>query len=77
MFFCIIEGFFLCSLEGANVYTVIAACDEYAYRIPNPKHMPKYTLAKVPHTQDKTHTTEQLHRALLLPLPPYKKLGCH
>ena len=28
-------------------------CDEYAYRIPNPKHTPKYTRAKVPHTQDK------------------------
>ncbi len=23
-------------------------CDEYANRIPNPKHMPKYTKAKVP-----------------------------
>ena len=29
--------------------------DEYAYYIPNPEHMPKYTKAKVPHTQDK-HT---------------------
>ena len=28
---------------------------EYAYRIPNPKHTPKYTKAKVLHTQDK-HT---------------------
>ncbi len=26
--------------------------DEYAYRISNPKHMPKYTKAKVPYTQD-------------------------
>ena len=43
--------------------------DKYAYRIPNPKHTPKYTKAKVPHTQDK-HTAEQLGRALLL---PYKK----
>ena len=29
--------------------------DEYAYGIPNPEHMPKYTKAKVPPTQDK-HT---------------------
>ncbi len=27
--------------------------DEYAYRIPNPKHMPKYTQAKVLYTPDK------------------------
>ncbi len=31
--------------------------DEYAYGIPNPKHMPKYTKAKVTCTQDKhTHS---------------------
>ncbi len=29
--------------------------DEYANCIPNPKHMPKYTKAKVLHTKDK-HT---------------------
>ena len=27
--------------------------DEYANRIPNPKHIPKYTKVKVLHTQDK------------------------
>ncbi len=27
--------------------------DEYTYRIPNPKHTPKYTKAKVLQTQDK------------------------
>ena len=40
------------------------------YRIPNPKHMPKYTKAKVLHTEDKHPSAEQLCRALLL---PYKK----
>ncbi len=29
--------------------------DQFAYRIPNPKHTHKYTKVKVPHTQDK-HT---------------------
>ncbi len=29
--------------------------DQYAYRVPNPKHMPKYTKAKVLCTQDKQH----------------------
>ena len=31
--------------------------DEYAYRIPNPEHAPKYTKAKVMRTQDKQHTS--------------------
>ena len=29
--------------------------DEYANRIPNPKHNPRYTKVKVLHTQDKQH----------------------
>ncbi len=40
--------------------------DEYANRIPNPKHTPKYTKAKVPRTQDKHMSAEQLRRAPLL-----------
>ncbi len=31
--------------------------DEYAYRISNPKHRPKYTKAKVLHAQDKQHVS--------------------
>ncbi len=50
--------------------------DKYANRIPNPKHMPKYTKAKVLGTQDKQPSAKQLCRAkLLLPLP-YKKPCC-
>ncbi len=33
--------------------------DEYANRLPNPKHMPKYTKVKVLHTQDKHASAEQ------------------
>ncbi len=40
--------------------------DEYANHIPNPKHMPKYTKAKVPGTQDK-HTQ----------LSSFSELCCH
>ena len=51
--------------------------DEYANRIPNPKHMPKYTKAKVSRIQDKHTSAKQLCGAtLLLPLP-YKKPCCH
>ena len=32
---------------------VLASSDEYANRIPNPEHTPKYTKVKVPCTQDK------------------------
>ena len=47
--------------------------DEYADRIPNPKHTPKYTEAKVPHIQDKhAQLTSFAELMLLLPLP-YKK----
>ncbi len=34
---------------GDNASTALKIrqhCDEYTYRIPNPKHMPKYTKAK-------------------------------
>ncbi len=41
--------------EKRVLVSVQAMCDEYAYCIPNPKHTPKYTKAKVPCTQDK-HT---------------------
>ena len=34
--------------------------DEYANRIPNPKHTPKYTKAKVLHTEDKHSSAEYL-----------------
>ncbi len=34
-------------------FTAAVLSDEYTNCIPNPKHMPKYTKAKVPHTQDK------------------------
>ena len=44
----------------------LASCDEYANRIPNPKHTPKCTEAKVPHTQDK-HTQ----------LSSFAELHCH
>ena len=50
--------------------------DEYANRIPNPKHTPKYTKAEVLRTQDKHPSAEQLRRALLLLLLPYKKPCC-
>ena len=32
---------------------LVCRIDEYVYRIPNPKHTPKYTKAKVPPFQDK------------------------
>ena len=55
----------------------IEQLDQYANRIPNPKHTPKYTKAKVLHTQDKHVSAEQLCRATL-PLPlPYKKPCCY
>ena len=60
----------------SQIFGRIALSDEYANGIPNPKHMPKYTKAKVPHTQDKHTSAEQLCRALLLLLPPYKKPCC-
>ncbi len=34
-------------------HSTTVSSDEYAYCIPNPKHTPKYTKAKVPHTQYK------------------------
>ena len=46
--------------------------DEYVYRIPNPKDMPKYTKAKVWHTQDK-HT--QLNSFIELCCYPIKSLA--
>ncbi len=46
--------------------------DEYAYHIPNPKHMPKYTKAKVPYPQDK-HT--QLLSFAVLHYYPIKSLA--
>ena len=46
--------------------------DEYANRTPNTKHTPKYTKAKVLSTQDK-QSTEQLRRAMLQLLLPYKR----
>ncbi len=46
----------LCSLtQGYVKKHAQLGADEYANHIPNPKHIPKYTQAKVPHTQDK-HT---------------------
>ena len=44
----------ICPGRNLDPYISVPS-DEYLYRIPNPKHMPKYTKAKVPQTQDK-HT---------------------
>ena len=43
------------SVKKARKPRKVAQNDEYANSIPNPKHMPKYTKAKVLGTQDK-HT---------------------
>ena len=50
--------------------------DKHANCIPNPKHRPKYTKAKVLHTQDKHTSAEQHRRALQLALLPYKTPCC-
>ncbi len=47
-------------------FWLTADSDQYTNHIPNPKHTPKYTKAKVPLTQDKQTSAEQLSRALLL-----------
>ena len=42
--------------------------DEYAYRIPNPKHTPKYTKAKVLHAQNKHTQLSSLAELLCHPI---------
>ena len=42
------ENWFWC----CQIVLLFASGDEYVFRIPNPKHTPKYTWAKVPHTED-------------------------
>ena len=74
--------FFFLPLKGFHptdeaTFVICSPVDEYTNHIPNPKHTPKYTKAKVPCTQDKYMSAEQLHRAPLVPLPPYKKAHCH
>ncbi len=77
--YCKVWGGGLCSKVECCPWLhcrVVELRDEYANHIPNPKHMPKYAKAKVPRTQDKHTSAEQLCRAML-PLPlPYKKPCC-
>ncbi len=61
--------------HGVLIVIVIVIV-EYTNRIPNPKHMPRYTKAKVLHTQDKHTSAEQLCKAKLPLLLPFKK-PCH
>ncbi len=42
----------------------LCVSDEYTNRIPNPKHMSKYTKAKVQHTQDKHMSALQSYTAV-------------
>ncbi len=55
----------------------VVSSDEYVYHIPNPKHIPKYTKAKAPCTQDKHIQLSSFAELCCYCIKALLRLTCH